>query len=241
MNRERRFLLAYLFAVLTALVALPDRAVAGPPLICHPILIGSAKSLPWTSDVGNLSGRSDYDLSRLVEDTLDLLSPSTPVLVRMETLRRATLYAQKDANVAKDLLARIQARATSAEAKHDPDALAWFDAGYLVECTKQANWAFKKSGSGAWEKLIKPNPASELDGYASILKAIKLRGEDAQMEFAAALITLDGSKMEHQQHAEKAMAGAKSDPLLAANLASHLFGNQGETVGSLFKRPKPGE
>jgi hypothetical protein len=42
------------------------------------------------------------------------------------------------------------------------------------------------------------------------------------MEFGAALITLRGSDSAHQDHTRKAMAGAKSDPLLARNMASNF-------------------
>jgi hypothetical protein len=42
------------------------------------------------------------------------------------------------------------------------------------------------------------------------------------MEFAAALITLKGPESDHRDHARRAMAGAKSDPLLAQNLASQF-------------------
>jgi len=110
---------------------------AGPPLICHTIEIGQAKSLPWISHDWNLSGGENYDTKNLVRDTLEILAPDAPVLVRMETLRRATLYARKDPLAAKELLARLNARATSAESSGHSDALAWFDAGYLAETYKQ--------------------------------------------------------------------------------------------------------
>ena len=42
------------------------------------------------------------------------------------------------------------------------------------------------------------------------------------MEFAAALITITGSDRDHSDHVERAMAGAKTDPLLAQNLASNF-------------------
>ena len=222
--------------IFVALMALPGVAVAGPPLICHPIKVGQAKSLPWSSDGWNLSGKENYDLSRLVEDTGALLTASTPVLVRMETLRRATLYAQKDPKVAKQLLATLQAHAADTEANNRPDALAWFDVGYLVECYKQANWAFNKPPSGAWEKLIKPNPATEIDGYSWVLKAIKLRGDDPEMEFAAALISLEGPQKGHDEQVRKAMAGASHDPLLAENLSSYFLGSERETVAAALSK-----
>src|SRR5580698_1648684 len=86
-------------------------AQAGPPLICHPIEIGQAKSLPWVEF--NHSRSMDYDLKNLSRDTLAILDSQTLVLVRMETLRRATIYARQDSQVAKELITRLQARAVS--------------------------------------------------------------------------------------------------------------------------------
>jgi len=211
-------------------------AQAGPPLICHAIEIGNAKSLPWTSHNWNLSGGETYDTKNLVRDTLDILGPNTPVLVRMETLRRATLYARKDPVAAKELLAKLHARATAAESSGHPDALAWFDVGYLAEAYKQ--WIGQ-----AWMRVSKDeqNPAAGVDGYAFVKKALALRGpsqnsNEAQMEFAAALITLSGPRDAHREHAQKVIAGAKSDPLLAQNLASRFTGPQSETISELLAK-----
>src|SRR3977135_861961 len=82
--------LRHFAAAAAALLVLAGSAIAGPPLICPAIDIGSADSLPWPRSGWNLSGQENYDVSHLVPDTLALLAPSTPVLVRMETLRRAT-------------------------------------------------------------------------------------------------------------------------------------------------------
>jgi len=220
------------FVVLLAtLLCLATVAKAGPPLICHSVEIGSAKSLPWISHDWNLSGGETYDTKNLVRDTLEILAPDTPVLVRMETLRRATLYARKDPLAAKELLARLHARATSAESSGRPDALAWFDLGYLAEAYKQ--WIGQ-----SWMKVSKDeqNPAAGLDGYALVKKAIGLRGSDPQMEFAAALITLSGPAEEHRQHALKAIAGAKIDPLLAQNLAMRFAGPQSQTISEMLAK-----
>lgn len=127
-----------LFATLAATMFIfATAAQAGPPLICHAFEIGNAKSLPLAGHGWNLSGSENYDTKNLAADTLEILQPDTPVLVRMETLRRATLYARQDPIAAKALLAKLHARATSAESAGHPDALAWFDAGYLVETYKQ--------------------------------------------------------------------------------------------------------
>ena len=224
------------FAIIlvAAVMCFANVALAGPPLICHTIEIGQAKSLPWISHSWNLSGDENYDTKNLVRDTLEILSPNTPVLVRMETLRRATLYARKDPLAAKELLARLHARATTAESTGHADALAWFDAGYLAETYKQ--WIGQ-----SWMRVSKDeqNPAAGVDGYALVKKALALRGPDAQMEFAAALITLSGPQEEHHQHALKAIAGAKTDPLLAQNLTSHFNGTQGQIMSEMLAKNSP--
>lgn len=75
------------------------------------------------------------------------------------------------------------------------------------------------------------------DGHALIEKAIKLRGKDPEMEFGAALITLGGSNYPgHQEHLQKALDGAKADPLLARNLSTHFIGAGGTTVAEMFKK-----
>ena len=225
-----------------ALFTLAQIAKSGPPLICHALNIGGAKSLPWSNDMWSLSGKTDYDLTRLVQDTLELLAPSTPAIVRMETIRRATLYAQKDQRIAKELLSKLRSRALDSEAKEPAlseakggaDALAWFDLGYLVDCYKQANLTYKKLDSGGWEAVVNSNPASGLDGYAWVEKAISLRGLDPEMEFAAALISLQDKQADHHEHVRKAVAGAKADPLLATNLATHFSGDKGDTIGAML-------
>src|SRR5438105_4489844 len=95
-------------------------AQAGPPLICHPYNIGEAKSLPWGQDGANWDNPDPhFNVQQLNADTLKLLNDSTPVLVRMETLRRATIYGEKDHRAAADLLASLRNRTTG-----KPNALA---------------------------------------------------------------------------------------------------------------------
>ena len=226
-------------AVAAATLTLATVVQAGPPLICHTIEIGQSKSLPWISHNWNLSGGSIYDAKNLVRDTLDILVPDTRVLVRMETLRRATLYARKNPAAAKELLARLHARATSAESSGHPDALAWFDVGYLVETYKQ--WIGQNLPHMTDGMRMDANPAAGVDGYALVKKALALRtsalrGDDPQMEFAAALITLSGPQTEHREHAQRAISGAKTDPLLAQNLATRFLGPQTETMSQLLAK-----
>src|SRR6266851_9170393 len=218
----------FIIGLIASILCLAAVAQAGPPLICHTIEIGQARSLPWTSDSWNLSGGETYDTKNLVRDTLEILGPDAPVLVRMETLRRATLYARKDPLAAKELLLQLHARATSAESSGHSDALAWFDAGYLAETYKQ--WIGQNLPHMTDGMRLDPDPAAGVDGYALVKKALALRGDDPQMEFAAALITLSGPQEEHRQHAQKAIAGAKSDTLLAQNLSTRFVGAQSETM-----------
>jgi hypothetical protein len=207
------------------LIGFTSFAHAGPPLVCHPIAIGGAKSLPWV-ELNYQKGSGSYDLKNLTRDTLAILDSNAPVLVRMETLRRATLYARQDPQVAKELLVRLRVRADNAAQSGSSEALAWFDVGYLAETYKQ------------WIGKGEPNPAAGLDGYGWVKKALSLRGEDPEMEFAAALITLSGPEGEHRDHARKAVAGAKGDSLLAQNLASSFHQ---QTVAELLANSTGGE
>ena len=163
--------------ILVAMVLLAAPVFAGPPLVCHPINIGSARSLPWTSTTWILSADQGYDVRQLVADTLVLLAPDTPVLVRMETIRRAALYSQNNAAVARELFAALAARATSGE----HDSLAAFDYGYLIETYRQLEMAFRMSRGGV-NRGNWVNPAAGFGGYAWVKKAISMRGGDAEME-----------------------------------------------------------
>ena len=212
--------------VICILFALATPAVAGPPLICHPFDIGTAKSLPWSGSAWNLSGNEGYDTANLVRDTLAILNSDARVIVHMETLRRATLYAGKDQQRAKELLTRLHARADAAPAGK-AGALAWFDAGYLTATYGQ--WLAKER-----------NPAAGLDAYGLVQRALALSGNDPEMEFAAALMTLRGPQHDHLEHARKAIAGAKTDALLARNLSIHFLGNANQTVAEALVQTREG-
>ena len=207
MTRSLRLLLALAAAVLVARPAL-----AGPPLLCFPFDIGMAKSLPvGTGDWHAVD--PGYDVSHLVDDTLALLTPATPIVTRMETLRRATLYAAKNRTIAAALLDRLQARAAvpSADA-----ALAVFDFGYLVETYKQATFLF-----GAPMQAVQ-----NVDGYNLVAKAAAMR-DDSAIEFALAVMTRGDTRLAgvHRTHLARTIAAAKSDALVQANM-SKQFGNE---------------
>lgn len=221
-------------AVILATLQMP--ALAGPPLICHPLEIGAAQSLPWTGSEWR-AVRKDYDLNRLVADTLNLLGPETPVIVRMETLRRATVYAQwsrfdakvgidpKGERVAQELLAKLIARAQEAErhgVKGRTDALALFDAGYLLESYRQAT---------AMERQKAP---PQYDGYAWARRASEALKQNPEIEFALALMLADkpAQRAAQDAHFRRAVAGAAENSLLARNLVTH-FSERGRTLREL--------
>ena len=109
-------------------------ALAGPPLICHPHDIGSAKSLPWKNDGSTKWDNPDpnYPIRQLSTDTLKLLDPGMPVVVRLETLRRAAVYGLQDHAAASELLAALRRRAEAG-----PDAMASFDYGCFLASLQQ--------------------------------------------------------------------------------------------------------
>ncbi len=160
-----------LAAVAALLFARP--AVAGPPLLCFPFDIGSAHSLPMAPGGWERIDPA-YNVSHLIDDTLTLLAPETPVLVHMETLRRATIYASKHPAIAAALLAALRERAAVPRATAP---LAVFDFGYLVEAYREAKYMF-----------IEPVAAiDQIDGYQLVLKAQAIQRDDT-MARAAKLI-----------------------------------------------------
>ena len=203
-------------SVVVALLVLATPVFAGPPLLCFPFETGGAKSLP----MGNANWQDidrNYDTSRLVDDTVALLTPATPVVARMETIRRATIYAAKHPQTASELLATLQARAAIS---NSAAASAVFDFGYLVETYKQATFMFSAPVKGL----------NGINGYQLVLKASALQNDPA-MEFGAAVIAQGSAdaalRSEYRDHLQRAIAGAKKDALLNASVTKH-FGATGE-------------
>lgn len=206
-------------AAITLLVALgvATPALAGPPLLCHPFDIGTARSLPWDGADGWQDGRAGYNVANLVADTEALLTRSTPILVRMETLRRAAIYAGQDRQVAARLLARLTDRAHDLEKAGRPDALAFLDAAYITEALRQGSAIARVSEFlGRW--VFSGDAIGKADGYALVKKSLTLRPNDPALEFAAALIVADRHRDAYPEHARKARAGASQDALLARNI-----------------------
>ncbi len=196
-------------AVVGLALLLPSLAEAGPPLICHPFDIAGAESLPWGEEESWLSASKSYPVAHLTRDVLALLRPETEVLVRMETLRRATVYCRDAPGLAHELLSHLQARVLAAQADGGRDALAWFDAGYFVESMKQIGFIESNKAGRAF---------GSIDGYAWIQQAIGLSGDVPAMEFAAALVHYERP----EEHLEKAYRSTAKGSLVRRNLESHF-------------------
>jgi len=213
MKMQRLCPAAILAALSMVIVATP--AFAGPPFVCHPFEIGTAKSLP--ADPTNwLAVRTDYDVHHVVADTEALLTPSTPTLVRMETLRRAALYASLDRAVAERLIAAMMARVQKAEKTGPSMAAALFDAGYVVEALSEIEQFGNHMTDLAGREKTLAGLTQPFDGRALIQKSLALTPGDATVEFALTLLL---PSSERDSHLRNARAGAKSDSLLASNLA----------------------
>lgn len=209
---------------LLALITSARPAHAGPPLLCHAFDIGTARSLPWSDPVRDAwwQGQPGYDLTKLADDTEALLTPDTPIIVRMETLRRAAIYASTDEAAAKRLWLTVHDRVRVAEQKNKAgDALAIFDAGYLAE-TMRVMAEIGKAGfrqgtlkASAMDALVK-----NVDGYQMVQRSLAMRAQDPSIEFASALIASSHEKSRglYLSHAVKAREGAAKDTLLARNL-----------------------
>ncbi len=218
MSLRRTRALCHGIALSALLLAAP--AFAGPPLLCHPFDTGGAPSLDWGGKGWN-QARADYPLDRLVANTEALLTPATPLIARMETLRRAAIYASRDGRVARDLAARLDARLAAASG-NDARALAAFDAGYFRETVQDIVrlQGYDMPGVGKVDAPALRRLLAGGDGSALIDEALALRPRDASLRFAAALVAAaDQRKDDHATHVRLAQAGAAEDRLLAMNIA----------------------
>ena len=175
-----------LFLAIGALLYAATTALAGPPVICHRVDIGNAKSLPWR-DVKNWNGAEPrYDVARLTADTLALLTAATQLNVRMETLRRAAIYSVRKDGLADQLTLQLLARAANSEAEGKPDAMAWFDAGYFVEAMRQMAFVHRYNMLSR-EERAKWKFRSEsrvLDGKPWIDRAVRLGAKGLEIALA---------------------------------------------------------
>lgn len=206
-------------AAIAATLLFSSVAVAGPPLLCHPFDTGGAASLPWGNGGWNAKDRS-YDTARLSADTLRLLAADTPVIARMETLRRAAIYASAEGANVRNLASKLDARIAAAKTPQ-ARALALFDAGYYAETLQDVArlQGYDMPGIGKADTPAIRAVLADGDGSLRIAEALKLRPDDVSLRFAAALVaSADRRQQDYVVHARLARAGARGDRLLALNL-----------------------
>lgn len=205
-------------ALLAAALLFSSAAFAGPPLLCHPFDTAGAASLPWGKG-WNAPDRG-YDTQRLQADTQRLLDARMPVIVRMETLRRAAIYASADGANVRGLASALDARVAAAKTPQ-AKALALFDAGYFAETLQEVErlQGYDMPGIGKVDMPALKAVLARGDGSLRIAEALRLRGDDASMRFAAALVSAaDQRKVDYNAHARLARAGVATDALLARNI-----------------------
>jgi len=187
------------------------------PLLFAVFDIEPAESLPWAATGHYIGIRDDYDARRVVADTERLLASEMPTIVRMETLRRAAVYASRDRRIAEQLVAFVAGRIASAPRPGSyPDAMALFDAGYVTEVLKELE-EFVSGSKVVWGR----DPAivgitRPFDSRAMIERSAALRPNDGAIQLALALVLPSG---EADAHLRKAREAASNDALLANNLA----------------------
>lgn len=193
-------------------MAFATAAFAGPPLICHTYSIGNDPSLPVGADKTSWNNPDPkYDTRTLAKDTLALLDSGQPLLTRMETLRRAAVYAAKDRAAGLELAGHLIARALASEVKGQNDSLALFDAGFFVESTKQMS------------HITRVSTLTGIDGYDWVKRSLPGLQDKLTAEYALGLMKADSSWP--NEHMRRAIAGAQEGTLLAQNLVKH-FQNQ---------------
>ena len=123
--------------------------------------------------------RDDYDVSRVVADTEALLTPSTPTIVRMETLRRASIYASRDRAVAERLIAAMMNRVHLAD--QTTQGLALFDAGFVVEAINELEQSGRYSKQLAGSERILAGLTRPNEARPMLDKSAALRPGDASI------------------------------------------------------------
>ena len=204
--------------LLAAALLFSPAVLAGPPLLCHPFDTGGAASLPWGK--GWNAPDRQYDTARLQADTLRLLDAGTPVIARMETLRRAAIYASANGASLRTLAAALDARIAGAKTPQ-AKSLALFDAGYFSETLQDIArlQGYDMPGIGKVDIAALRSVLAKGDGSLRIAEALTLRADDASMRFASALVaSADRREQDYAMHARIARAGARHDRLLALNV-----------------------
>ena len=96
--------------------------------------------------------------------------------LRMETMRRAAIYAAQDLRMVEEIALRLTARVLDGDGA---DAMAWFDAGYFVETVRQAAAVYQYNMLSAEEKANWKvrSGITGLDGKKWVARAVQLGGK----------------------------------------------------------------
>jgi len=186
------------------------------PLLFTVLDIDSATSLPWNSPRNYLGIVEGYDVHHLVADTERLLKQPMPTIVRMETLRRAAVYASRDAQAAEQLVAFVVGKVSVLPVPGPPDPMALFDAGYVLEVLQELQH-FEEGTKFFWQR----DPAvvrvtRPYDGWALLKQSAALRPDDPSIQFTLGLML---PREAAEPYFRRAREGARTDALLANNLA----------------------
>jgi len=163
----------------------------GPPAVCQPFAIGDADSLPW--EEGAFGIDSGFSTAKLVPTTRKLLDGQADALVRMETLRRAVIYAVGVGHYGKksppsaqerklrtqELILMLQQRALAVHLGVQPATAAaamppLFDLGYALSAIRQLDGVSKV-------------PSGFASGEQELTKSAAWSGATAAMHLGAGL------------------------------------------------------
>ena len=161
--------------------------------------------------------RSEATVARDLHDLIqERFGVDTPVIVRMETLRRAAIYASRDRHVAERLVALVIGRIASVSRPGYPDAMAFFDAAYVIEVLKELQ-DFAPGSKVFWarDRAIVAIIRS-YDARALMEQSAALRPKDGAIQLALALLLPPD---EAEPHLRRARVIANGDEVLANNLA----------------------
>jgi len=238
----------------------PAAAWFGPPTLCHPIAIGDGKSLPWKS--GSFGRDPDYDLARVVADTLALLDGSDATFVHMETLRRAVIYlgdrggepgkaAAKDTAWRRAECQRLVGALASRTTPSDAAALRWFDLGYARAALDQMGMPIEAPTAPAAPATAEPGaaavpPAKMVLGggpncraptAAELIrgpldKAAALAPKDGALQLGIAIALFDGAARDEQACLEHLDRALALADDPKSLLRTNLLGTMGKFLGA---------
>lgn len=213
-------------AGLALLTARPAAATPrwGPPLLCHPFVIGEAESLPWGA--GAFAVPDDLTPDRAAVIALEVLAEGDDLIVHLETLRRgaiALLYGRSEEPLAMERAQRFLT-VLRGRAEH-LGLLAELERGRGVAAARAAHGRALIHLAVAHEALANLGLHAESERQLARWLDAGLAGlpGDADAQLAATLLGVSWNDDKRWRvHARKALDASAEDPHLAANLVATL-------------------